>query len=230
MRIMKNVIQFFLVAISLSVHAQEGMKTDTIAEKYTDIETVVINDKDYEKVDYSYGLKQEINNRLKIGNSPSTYEMGLEFKNNLKQKGRISNVVLFLHKTDPDYKLVDLEINFYKIDALTGKPQERLNTKQIIYTPKNKKRTNVKINVENYHIPFPEEGVLVAVRWLHDGIKDKDIGPSVRLTTYKEILTYTRYDEKIGWGAFSHSRKPGIYTNLMMGLEIYIKKKKDSHE
>ncbi len=227
---MKNVLQIFLITMSLFINAQQEFKKDTLTEKYTDIETVIINDKDYEKIDYAYGLKQEINSRLTIGNSPSSYEMGLRFENNLKQKGRISNVVLFLHKTDSNYKLVDLEINFYKIDALTGKPGEKLNTQQIIYTPKNRKRTNVKINVENYHIPFPEEGVLVAVKWLHDGIKDKNIGPSVRLTNYNEILTYTRYDEKIGWGAFSLSKKSGVYTNVMMGLEVYIKKRKNTTE
>lgn len=216
--------------MSLFINAQQEFKKDTLTGNYTDIETVVINDKDYEKIEYAYGLKQEINSRLTIGNSPSSYEMGLRFENNLKQKGRISNVVLFLHKTDSDYKLVDLEINFYKINALTGEPGEKLNTQQIIYTPKNRKRTNVKINVENYHIPFPEDGVLVAVKWLHDGVKDKNIGPSVRLTTYNEILTYTRYDEKIGWGAFSLSKKSGAYTNVMMGLEVYIKKRKNTNE
>lgn len=227
---MKNVLQIFLITMSLFTNAQQEFKKDTLTENYTNIETVVINDKDYEKIDYAYGLKQEINNRLTIGNSPSSYEMGLRFENNLKQKGRISTVILFLHKTDSDYKLVDLEINFYKIDALTGKPGEKLNTQQIIYTPKNRKRTNVKINVENYHIPFPVEGVLVAVKWLHDGIKDKNIGPSVRLTNYNEILTYTRYDEKIGWGAFSLSKKLGVYTNVMIGLEVYIKKRKNTSE
>lgn len=225
---MKIVFIFFLFFVSFSGAAQKP--DDTLTERSADIETVVINDKDYEKLDFSYGLKQEINNRLKIGNSPSTYEIGLKFKNDLVLKGRISNVVLFLHKTDPDYKLVDLEINFYRIDSITGKPGEKLNKQPIIYTSKNRKRGIVKINVENSHIPFPKEGVLVAVRWLHDEIKDKDIGPSLRLTTYKEILTYSRYDEKIGWGPFSLSRNPGIYTNVMIGLEVYIKKRKDSRE
>jgi len=223
---MNIVLNFSLFFISFIVSAQKP--SNTFTERSVEIETVVINDKDYEKLDFSYGLKQEINNRLKIGNSPSTYEIGLKFKNDLGQKGRISNVVLFLHKTDPDYKLVDLEINFYRIDSITGKPGEKLNKQPIVYTSKNRKRGNVKINVENSHIPFPKEGVLVAVRWLHDEINDKDIGPSLRLTAYKEVLTYSRYDEKIGWGPFSLSRKPGIYTNVMMGLEVYIKKRKIS--
>lgn len=226
---MKNIILSFLIFIVSKAYTQT-IKIDTLSEKYNNIETVTINNKNYEKIEYSYGLKQEINNRLKIGNSPSSYEMGLKFKNNVHQKGRISSVILFLHKTDSDYKVVDLEINFYKIDSLTGKPGEKLNKKQIVYTPKNKKRGNIRISVENDHITFPKEGVLVAVKWLHDGLKDKNIGPSIRLTTYKDVLTYTRYDEKIGWGAFSLFRKPGIYTNVMMGLEVYIKRRKNKNE
>lgn len=227
---MKNIIQLLFTFLAFGINAQ-SLKSDTLSEKTTDIETVIINDKDYEKIDYSFALKKEINSRLKIGGPPSSYEIGLEFKNNLGQGGRISDVTLFLHKTDSDYKLVDLEINFYGLDSLTGKPNKKLNTQQIIYSPKNKKRGEVKINVENFHIPFPKEGAFVSVRWLYDDTKDRNVGPSVRLTEYTERLTRTRYDENIGWGSgFNLSSKIGKYTNVMIGLGVYIKKKKQRYE
>lgn len=226
---MRNIIKFFALFFIVFVNAQQ-LKKDTLQEKITDIETVVINEKDYEKIDYSFALEKEINFRLKTGTSKSSFEIGLRFNNNLGQKGRISNVTLFLHKTEKEYRLTDLEINFYKIDTLTNKPGEKLNTQQIIYTPKNNKRGNVKIDVEKYHIPFPTEGVLVSVKWLPNKFNDLNVGPSLRLTNYTEKLTYTHSDNsKWGYGP-DFSKKRGWYTNVMIGLEVYVKKRKNSNE
>lgn len=223
---MRNTIKLFLLFFTVFFNAQE-LKKDTLPEKYTDIETVVINHKDYEKIDYAFGLKQEINSRV---TAAPFYEMGLKFKNNLNQKGRISNVTLYLHKTNSNINITNLEINFYKINAITGNPEEKLNTQQIIYTPKNKSRGSVKINVEQYHIPFPLEGVLVAVKWLPNQTNDRNVGPSLRQTNYIEKLTYGRYKDRDWILHFSHSRKPNIYTNVMIGLEVYIRRKKNSDE
>ncbi|GAA4162693.1 hypothetical protein GCM10022217_30560 [Chryseobacterium ginsenosidimutans] len=224
---MKNILKFFLLFFTVFVNAQKLTK-DTLPEKYKDIETVVINDKDYEKIDYSFALKQEINFRLRSVNPYSSYELGLKFKNDLKQKGRISNVILYLHKTESDVNLTNLEINFYKMDPVSNIPVEKLNSQQIIYTPKNKRRGQVKVNVENYHIPFPEEGVLVSVKWLPNASKDKSVGPAIRLTNYTERLTYVTFDNDMTkWNnGFNFSKKNNVYTNVMMGLEVYVKRKK----
>lgn len=223
---MKIITILFLLFFFVLVNAQE-QKKDTIAEKYTDIETVVINDKDYEKVDYSYGFKQENNVRL----IPLVhYEEGVKFKNNLGRKGRISNVIIFLHKTDSNLNLTNLEINFYKIDSLTGNPAEKINVKQIIYVPKNKSRGKVKIDVESFHIPFPLEGVFTSIKWLPNESNDKKVGPSLRETNYEEQVTYYRHNNGRWSKSINISRKANMYTNAMIGLEVYVKKRKNSNE
>ena len=166
------IYQFLFIFCSIFLYSQET-RIDTIRQKYKSIQEVIIYDKDYEKVDYSFALKQETDTKLLIGAGQSTYELGLKFKNNLEKKGIIKNITLFLHDTDKKFKLVDLEINIYKIDSLTGKPLEKLNNQKIVYTPKNRNKENVKINIQDYHIPFPKEGVLVSVKWLED-IGDKN--------------------------------------------------------
>jgi len=226
---MKNIIQLLLIFLLISIKSQK-LQNDTIKEKVTDIETVIINDKDYEKIDYSFALRKEINSGLKSVNPNSSYEMGLRFNNNLGKKGVVSKVTLFLHKTDSENKLTDLEIIFYKIDTLTNKPGDRINKQKILYTPKNRSRGEIKINVENYHIPFLKEGILVAVKWLPTKEHDKKVGPAIRLTNYTERLTYTRFDNDVTkWSnAINFSRKNGLYTNVMIGLEVYIKRKKNN--
>ncbi|WP_343662208.1 hypothetical protein [Chryseobacterium mucoviscidosis] len=228
---MKNIIQLLFTFVLVSINAQK-LESDTLLKKTTDIEEVVINDKDYEKVDYSFALKKEINFRLKSVNPYSAYELGLKFKNSLQQKGRISNVILYLHKTESNVNLTNLEINFYKMNPLTNVPDEKLNTQKIIYIPKNKNRGQIKINVENFHIPFPEEGVLVSVKWLPNEFKDKSVGPAIRLTNYTERLTYVTFDNDMTkWNnGFNFSKKQGVYTNVMIGLEVYVKKRKSNNE
>jgi hypothetical protein len=224
---MKKIIYFLLILFIISIKSQETNK-DTLSEKITDIERVIINDKDYEKIDYSFALKKEINYGLGAVNPNISAEMGLRFNNNLGQKGRISNIILFLYKTKKEYKLADLEINIYKIDPLTNKPFQKLNTEQIIYTPTTWKANNISIDVKKYNIPFPEDGVVVTVKWLPVKEYHGLVGPAIRFTNYTERLTYTRYnndDSKWGNGP-DFSKKNGLYTNVMIGIDVYVKKKK----
>lgn len=227
---MKRIIFFLLLFFFITNIKSQEISTDTLSEKITDIEKVIINDKDYEKIDYTFALKKEINYKLKSVNPASAYEMGLRFNNNLNRTGRISAVTLFLHKTDSQEELANLEINFYRIDTISNKPLEKLNKQQIIYSPTTKKRGNVKINVENYHIPFPQEGIVITVKWLPINGNWKNVGPAIRLTNYTENLTYTRYnndDSKWSLGP-NLSKKNGLYTNVMIGLDVYIKRRKNN--
>jgi hypothetical protein len=198
-------------------------KIDTISIKTNDIEMVTISDKDYEKTEISYDLKQNTNTRyMTIPNS----ELGLKFNNTLNKKGRISDVTLFLHKTDKDRVMTNLEINFYTLDSLTGRPDKKINRQQILFTPKNRSRGKVKINVLGYHLPFPQNGVFVAIKWLPTLNNDKKVGPCVRLTAYSEPLTYTRYMNGI-WSEKGSIFSRSQYSNIMMGLDVYFKRKKN---
>lgn len=196
-----------------------------ILERVHDIEEVIFNEKEYKKIRYDFALKKQANNRF----IPSPHwEMGLKFKNDLGKKGFISNVTLFLHKTESNVRNTDVEINFYTIDSLTGKPDILLNKSKIIYTPTSKSRKHAVVNVEKLKIPFPLNGVFVSMKWLPNEFNDKKVGPSVRYTlSSEEELTYNRYRNR-NW-----SLKGGqnIYTksfvNMMMGIEVYIKKNKN---
>lgn len=218
---MKN---FLIIAFTLLVTLFKSQIAQDTILKTQDIETVIISDKDYEKYEISYDLKQNTNTRyLSIVES----EIGLKFKNSYKKKGIVSDVILFLHKTEKDRPMTNLEINFYTLDSLTGKPEKKINNRQILYSPKKRSRGKVKINVLNYNIPFSKEGIFASIKWLPTLNNDKNVGPAVRLTAYSEPLTYTRYmDGK--WGKkgniFSKDEK---YANVMMGINVYFKKKKN---
>jgi len=214
----------YIERISLSDFIKS--KNTFIIRDYYDIETVEINLKDYKLYEYHYGLKKETNSRF----IPTPlFEMALRFKNEHNKKGIIDNVVLFLHKTERDIDLVPLEISFYAVDTLTGMPAEKLNKNPIIYYRKNKSRAKVNVKVGSHKIPFPKEGVFVAIKWLPDHSSSKNVGPSVRLTVYtSERLTYQRYDNN-SWhlkgGQNSRSEK---FVNMMVGIDVYIRKQKNN--
>ncbi|WP_412468748.1 hypothetical protein [Pedobacter sp. KLB.chiD] len=224
---MKNTVSFFAVLIHLTLNAQ--VNSDSIFSKNGNIEAIVFDDRDYEKIDYSFALKKEINSGLKSVNPNIGFEMGMIFRNTLNKKGVINGVTLFLYKTDAKDKVSDLEINFYNIDSLTGKPGTKINKSAIIYSPKNKRKGNVRIPLANHKIIFPVKGVFVAVKWLPTKDFDKKTGPALRLTNFNERLTYTRFDNgKWGYGPnFCH--KNNCYTNIMVGIDVLVKRKK-KHE
>jgi hypothetical protein len=154
---------------------------DTILEKITDIETVLINPNDYEKLNYSFALKKVIDYGLGVGTTNSSFEIGLRFNKN-----------------------------------------------QIIFTPTTRKANKANIDVQKYNISFPIEGVVVTVKWIPIKNYDGWVGPGIGFTNYTEKLTYTRYNnDDSKWGNdLNFSKKNGIYTNAMIGLDVYFKKKK----
>ncbi len=210
----------------ISVKDLQEKNYKIILEEVYEIETVTFNEKDYKKIKYNFALKKQAN--IRFIPSPN-WEMGLKFKNDLEKKGIVSTVTLFLHKTESDLKNTDIEINFYTIDSLTGKPYILLNKSKIIYTPTSRSRKHAVINVEKLKIPFPLNGIFVSIKWLPNESNDKKVGPSIRLTTSsEEELTYNRYNNK-KWslkGGQNHRTKN--FVNVMMGLEVYIKKQRMS--
>lgn len=215
----------FLIFTSLflTVFYKSQRKADTATLRTQDIEMVTLSDEDYKKIQFSYDLKQHTNTRYM---TIPYDETGLKFINSFKKTGRISDVTLFLHKTDKDRVMTNVEINFYTIDSLTGRPDKKINQQQIIFTAKNRSRGKVKINVLGYNLPFPKNGVFVAMKWLPTPNNDKKVGPSVRLTSYSEPLTYTRY---MGgrWSEKGNIFSRTQYTNIMMGIDVYFKRKKN---
>lgn len=222
MNITKTLILFSLFVFT-KYHSQEALSDSIQKERIHDIEAVVFNEKEYKKINYHFALKQKGNNRL----IPfPNYEMGMKFSNNLGKAGFVSHVTLYLHKTDPDVRNTNLEINFYTIDSLTGKPKIKLNKNKIIYTPTSKSRKHVVVDVETHKIPFSLNGVFASMKWLPNEFNDKRLGPSARYTlASEEELTYVRLYGDWGLNGGQNPRTKS-FVNMMMGLEVYVKKDK----
>ena len=190
-----------------------------ILKNHIDLAPVIVKGQ-YKRVNVSIRQKKRTNSRL-ISNVGSEYALKIE--NSSHQKGKINAVILYLHKTKKDVNISPLEINFYKIDSLTGQPSNKINKDQIVFFPKAKNRGKFKLNVEDFNIVFPKDGVVVGIKYLPNEFGDKKVGPSLRLTLSEEPFTFKRV--KNGWGTFGVY--PGDYktvSNIMVGLDIWVRK------
>lgn len=201
-----------------------NQETKIVLHSIIELAPVIVNAKDYKKEEIFLGLKQKTNSRLIV---KPKYELANLIKNPTNKKGKISNVILNLHKTKNGVNITDLEINFYLIDTLSGLPSKKILSEPLIYRPTRKNRGRRKIDVEKYNIPFPKEGVFVAIKWLETkDNKNKSVGPSIRLTVYSsQILSFGRYKNG-NWGKISQrNSRTGKVANAMIGLDVWVRKK-----
>lgn len=197
-----------------------------VLHSVVELTPIIVNAKEYKKENLQIGLKQKTNSRLIV---KPHLEIAALIQNPSHKAGKVKNIILHLHKTKKDVNLTDLAINFYSIDSLTGLPGRAILSKAIIYRPRAKNRGKRKIEVEKYNIPFPKEGVFVAVKWLENGdnIK-KSVGPSIRLTTVSsKRLTFHRHKDGKWVSHGPQSYRTGKVANAMISLNVWVKKSKN---
>ncbi len=186
------------------------------------LEPIIFDSKKYRKKEITLGLKKKANVRTTV---IPKYEIASKIFNPSHKKGKISSVILYLHKTTKEVELTDLAINFYTINPITGYPDKPILLDPILFKPKKKNRGKRKIDVEKYQIPFPKEGIFVSVKWLETKHKKKKgVGPSLRMTYYSsKKLTYTRYNNR-NWSVLPKLTHNNSRSNAMIGLEVWVRK------
>lgn len=160
------------------------------------------------------------------------YETCVFFENPMKREGKVQRIFIDLKgRKNADYTAT-LNIKFYAYDKKNNMPGKELYTKNIYVTPKNKKY-RLWINVENYNIYFPEDGICLGVEMVNtigEVKKYAYFGPMFRYTLSEDnkSKTWSNYHNK-GWqgGAANHPKyknfKSGI-SNPMWGLDALFTK------
>lgn len=161
----------------------------------------------------------------------------LENKN--KQAGWIKSVNFFLHKDG--YPSCPFRIRIYKVGE-NHKPAEDLLNENLVVSAE--KSGWFRIDVANYNIPFPKEGVFIMMEWINSGeafffekevtfkrknertekVKRKYYGQS--LGTVKKKGGVFMWGNTLGneWIPYDFNRK-GYNINAMINAEIAYEKK-----
>ncbi|WP_312902234.1 carboxypeptidase-like regulatory domain-containing protein [Chryseobacterium taichungense] len=193
--------------------------------KVVNIEEVVISQK---KINYN---QKNVFGENKEGNIGMTslvgYETCLYIENPTQTAGKVKRTYIDLKRRDNADYIAMFNIKFYEYDEKNNVPGKELYSKNIYVNPKNHKY-RLWIDVEEYNIKFPKNGICVGVELINTvGKVEKyaKFGPMFRYTISKKNrpITWSNY-HNTGWRNGSTGGKTG-FVNPMIGVEVLLPSK-----
>lgn len=180
-----------------------------------------------------YGKKNNYTKNIRLGinafftgiktHLPFGYEFASYIENKYHKKGIIKEVLLSLNKTKKYDFIATYNVKFYSYDSIRKQPGAALFEQNIFVKPENK-TYKLKINVENYNIRLPKEGVCVGIELVNvENFKTttmSKIAPAIIFTfTKANNLTWQRFMNKKWW----QNAKPSIpHINNFINASIII--------
>ncbi|WP_282032672.1 carboxypeptidase-like regulatory domain-containing protein [Winogradskyella eximia] len=194
--------------------------------KVENLEEVLISSK---KIKYT---DKELLGDKKEGNIGVTSLIGYEtaiFIDNPKEiNGKLKRIYIDLKKRKNAEYIATLNIKIYELDSINNKPGKLLYNENLYVKPKNKKY-RLWLDVKDFNIAFPKNGVFIGVEMVNTFGKVKKyakFGPMFRYTINKDrnARTWSNYHNS-GWkgSSIEHTKfkrvKTGI-SNPMIGIEV----------
>jgi hypothetical protein len=119
----------------------------------------------------------------------TTYMLGRKFI--YKEKYNETPLIKFIEVlTDSEVEAAQFNIRLYIIDSL-GLPNKPLHNTNILVTAE-KGINKTKIDLENYYMEFPKNGLFVAIQWLQ--LKQNELERSYKNNETKEKTTITEIE------------------------------------
>lgn len=205
-----------------------------ISPKTADISEVLID----KKIHFERKLLSGQERRGNIGLSTVLQkEICVFMENPETQIGKVKTVMVDLKKREGTKLASYFSVHFYRYDMKNDRPGERLNQTDIVVKTKNEKY-RLKIDVKNYNIIIPTDGICVSVEMIAPANtpKNSKLGPALRYTlsnsrTPKMWINYkNRGWEKSYFKAPNFKTDSNEYSNPMITMEIlYPKNPKKSN-
>lgn len=186
--------------------------------KVEELDEVVISSK---KIEFKNKEKLGEDRNGNIGMSSLIgYETGILISNPKNLKGKIKRVYINLkRRKNADY-IATFNIKFYEYDQKNNKPGNELYSKNIYIEPKNRKY-RLWVDVEDFNIIFPENGICVGVEMVNtigEVEKYAYFGPLFRYTLSSgNVKTWSNY-HNTGWKGVTNKHKK--YKNFKTGTSI----------
>lgn len=157
-------------------------------------------------------------------------------ENKKNTRGKLKTIHLYLNKTKKNTSWKStvfeskLNIRIYKYDKKNNLPGEELLHQNLIVKPKNKKYI-LKIDIEDYNIKIPKDGICIGVEYIDENNEFKKyehVAPALRYTeSINKNNTWSNYRNR-GWknGTTTFFYKKKYFINLMMKVDVLYPKNK----
>jgi hypothetical protein len=125
-------------------------------------------------------------------------QQALFIPNKKMKLGKIAEVSFWVGEEDQIYynsRLTWFRVKFYDYDEIKNEPENLLSYQEIIVKPKGNKKQELKVDVTNFHIPFPENGICVVLETVNPKPAKGNDG---QFTTYPHLI-YSREKENRSW-------------------------------
>ena len=154
--------------LSKKVTFPEREKTIILKRKKIPSQSPLPSSSQTETFGFSEKIKPRKISTQRISVTAVGNQVGRFIDNPKNTSGKIEEIILGV---GPKGKYnAPFRLRIFSVDA-EGKPQKDLLLKNVITRSKNRKGGRVRIDVSAHHLPFPPEGVFVAMEWLHTDLK-----------------------------------------------------------
>ena len=165
---------------------------------YTLSEVTVNNN---ERIDINIGAKKKKRQSTFANCTKVNMQVALFVKpNRYNENARLKEVRFYVNNQGIFY--TPFRVRIYNVDTLTGKPKKDIFHKSIIVKAA-KANSWVKVNLEDYYIPLPENGFFVAMEWLYvEGKSNYLRGKSrdrEKMCFGQRLCMTKEFDENLTW-------------------------------
>ena len=177
----------------------------------------------------TYKIKSK--GKKSIGHNLKYNEEVIKLVNNNKNKsGKLLNVTFYFKSFESDFGQnlpAHYRLNFYYVDSISKKPKDLvLLDSDIIIKPDNKnKKQNFEVDLKNYNIKFPKEGLFIGLQSINPSLIQPKVAtfyvitPMLLESYVKNASTYYR---TLGGETFTNMKgiKKNHYRDLIVDVEL----------
>lgn len=174
------------IAIQELLNDPKNFKSIYLVESDQQLEEVVINSSSK-----NYGIKHKLGVRKKWFYSRVGVQFGMQqglFIQNEKEKsGKLVELSFWVAEDEELFynkRLTWFRVKFYNFDQKNNEPKDLLSFRDILLKPKNNTK-QLKVDLSEYHIAFPENGIFVVLETVNPKPNEKD---DSKYLTYPRLI------------------------------------------
>jgi hypothetical protein len=179
---------FSIIGYGISKVKISNCSNVLLVSKSITIQEVKIKSQPIKKIEKLVGNAKKSNTYFSFPSYPIMISKKFEFKSDYKKTPFLKKIKVI---TATDIEGVTFKLRLFKIDSLTQLPNESLLNEEIIVKVKRKGKYINEIDLSNYNIEFPKDGLVVGI----ENILIIDNLNTFRYKNSKNVVKYTEYYE-----------------------------------